>query len=198
MSPKEIFEMICLHEAGHAVAAFFLQLNLAPLTANEPTGPGTWGGFEETPGPNISADDGNPEERERTDKLIMRLLAGPAAECRYTHASPFMTGGSDLPYAIRIACRRCAYETETTLREHLLHLWDHTKALVYEPEKWECIERIGNALEQTHRLEPAQWTEIIHDVQTKRRNLYTTEVMRIMHRNEYDRIEQALIPLLKP
>jgi hypothetical protein len=40
-----IFHMVCLHEAGHAVAAYALELPLAPIAARMLDSNGSWGGF---------------------------------------------------------------------------------------------------------------------------------------------------------
>jgi hypothetical protein len=205
MTMDEIFHMVCLHEAGHAVVAYALQLPLAPITARMLDANGSWGGFEGTPGPDLHEDNGNPSDREHLEKRIIQCLAGPAAECRYTHVSPFKAGGTDLALAVRLACLRYAYRTEAELFLEVTGLWERTKDLLYDQERWEYVEHIASSLEQQRtdqiemcRLEPEVWTTIIHGLQCARRGVHKTEVMRIMDLKDLDRIERSLSDSLKP
>jgi hypothetical protein len=205
MTLNEIFRMVCLHEAGHAVATHALNLPLGRITARVPDGDPHWGGFEITAGPDINVDDGNPATREYLEKRIIQCLAGPAAECRYTKCSPFKAGGTDLVNTVKFACRRYAYQTEAELITAVTRLWECTKELLSDEERWEYVTRIADALEKqrTDRvemcvLEPEAWTRIIDAILQTRRMADRTEVMRIMDHDGFNRVEQSLSDSLSP
>lgn len=190
MNQAEIKTMVAIHEAGHAYAAYVLQIPFKSIKLHIQDGPGDFGSLVLNPGEAFSIDEGNLAERERAEKLIICLLSGPAAEAKYIGASPWLGGGTDLPQAIQLACRRFAYGTELELKREIERLWQCARDLICSTEGWECVRRLATVLEQFGTLDAVLCGRIIRDWQKQLRNKNQhTEVTKIMDENDYGRIE---------
>ena len=195
MDQNQINHMVALHEAGHAVASYLLGRPFDEIALHPQDGPGVWGSVSVTAGGDISPDDGDWSERDRLEKTIVILLAGPAAECRYTGASPWAAGGSDLEHVVGIACRRFSWGTEATLRQRVEHLWHRTKDLIYDEENWDCVQRVAEVLKAFKKIDWNLCGRLIQERQKLRRGK-VTEVIKIMNNSDYQRIETELSLLL--
>jgi len=143
-------ERIAYHEAGHAVAGYFLRLgflrvsiisdrdSLGRLTPGAPPREVREGGFYSW------------SAIAWGQKATLRLLAGPAAAARAGGDPAAVLAGSDWNQAGNMALELC--ESEEEANAFLTWLWAKAQNFVNDPIYWRAIKALAGELLQTPEI----------------------------------------------
>jgi hypothetical protein len=154
----EALAATAFHEAGHAAVGDRLGLRLQAIDVDTDTAGGLGHTTFEPAGHWFDADRGvSPEDptgarhREFVDRIVTTLLAGLAAESRYTGQDRREGAGFDLLEAVRdwVAI---SYSSPEERRAAMRKLHARAGRLIQLPEIWAAVERLANGLLERRRL----------------------------------------------
>ena len=151
---------IAYHEAGHAVAAHYH--NLAPRSLSIIPDQTSLGRYIHVPYfQNINPDyDASPRAQRRIENMVIVLLAGPQAQRRCHPKGHWKKNAQgDWERAVNLLSYLCADEKEAELYWSLIDY--RAYAFIHQPDVWECIGVVADALLAHNELKDKQITEII-------------------------------------
>ena len=159
MNKNSRLKRTAYHEAGHAVACYFLHLPFKYVTI-EPEGD-TLGHLKPFPSPKSF----NPEIDDeiktliRIEKNIITYYAGKAVEFILTKKSNKIVGSDD-QNAWDLACYYCGGPEET--EAFLKWMWERTINWVQNPDfHWDAVEALAQELLKKSRLTSKEARQII-------------------------------------
>jgi hypothetical protein len=149
MKRKQI-EKTAYHEAGHAVAAFYMKRAFRYVTIEpeeDSLGHIMLKKFRDSFNPEIDSDR---KIRKPLEKAIITSFAGPIAEQIFSGRKNIIGAKSDLRDALDYACYLCGSLEET--EAYVNWLWIKTKNMIRQPAKWCSVEGLAKELLDCHKI----------------------------------------------
>ena len=150
------------HEAGHAVAYFFLRGGFHHVTIRPESEEDSLGHIAGHALPSFRPDlDNSTRARQVAERLIMCSFAGGAAEALHRGRNNWQGARSDWIAAIDLAGYFCAFGDE--IEAYLKWLSIRTRNLVSSPLCWPGVEAVAEALLEREYLSSCQVRRIIRE-----------------------------------
>ena len=143
MKRKKV-EKTAYHEAGHAVAAFYMKRSFRYVTIEpeeDSLGHIMYKKFRDSFNPEIDPDR---EIRKPLEKAIITAFAGPIAEQIFSGRKNRIGASSDFHGALDCALYLCGSNEET--EAYVNWLWIRTKNMIRQPAKWCSVEGLAKEL----------------------------------------------------
>ena len=160
MKRKKV-EKTAYHEAGHAVAAFYMKRSFRYVTIEpeeDSLGHIMYKKFRDSFNPEIDPDR---EIRKPLEKAIITAFAGPIAEQIFSGRKNIIGAKSDLRDALDYACYLCGSLEET--EAYVNWLWIRTKNMIKQPAKWCSVEGLAEELLDCRKIGYMKARKIIKD-----------------------------------
>lgn len=150
------------HEAGHAAASYFLELDFVGVDVVFNPDENRFGQMEAAPW-RIPP---YPKEQATLDALEHRVItcfAGMAAEVRYTGRLRWKYGSADFNDAFNLALARHSGGSMEEVGAFLSYVWVRTNEFVRHPHHWAAISGLAQALIRQERIEKTAAIRIMND-----------------------------------
>jgi hypothetical protein len=158
---RKKLEKTAYHEAGHAVAAFYMKRPFRYVTI-EPDedclGHIMYKKFRDSFNPEIGSDR---EIRKPLEKAITTAFAGPIAEQIFSGRKNIVGAKGDLRDALNYAFYLCGSPEET--EAYVNWLWIRTKNMIRQPAKWCSVEGLAKELLDYRKIEYMKARRIIKE-----------------------------------
>ena len=154
-----------LHEAGHAVAAFFVRIPVVRLDITKCVTRNPFFGANADQVQDVVArlsSDKLDKLRLKAERLALVRLAGAAAQRRHRPSSVRETHGiKDLAEAA--ALLKCFCSDEEELRTYVYLLQLRAKSLFEEPEAWKLVKAVAKRLAEQQTLSAEETARTIYE-----------------------------------